>query len=386
MVDGVDDQVLEGVGDAVQHLLVDLDVLADGLQADIGAGCVGDVAQQSGQGREGPPYRDHGQGHRPVPDLGHAAAVSFDEFAQTPYAAGELVTSADEAVQGEGDIFGQGRRAVGHLAQRSGPARLFGGQLEQRASGLLDPAGAEVGLADDVEQVVDLAGRDPDRVVAWPDGVQAGGGGRWAARAVGCRRGRGCGGCRGRRSPGGRTGEGHRLRRGAEVHGRTGKLRATGLLGHPGQPWFGFSAGHDHPPGGGGDWTCHGVGQRVDRRLGPELACADRRRLTGVEGRGESGENRGEVGVGRVPRTRSWPGTCGQRLSDRIAGREQDVDELGTYGEAAVAQRPQQVLHGMGDLQDPGQAEHPGRTLDGVRVAEQAGDDLAWRAVTLERQ
>jgi hypothetical protein len=99
VVDGVDDQVLERVGDAVQDLLVDLDVLAGGLQPDGLAGGLRDVAHDPRQRREGTPHRHHRQAHRPVPHQGHAAAVPLDELAQAAHGPADLVAGADQAVQ-----------------------------------------------------------------------------------------------------------------------------------------------------------------------------------------------------------------------------------------------------------------------------------------------
>ena len=300
VVDGVDDEVLEGVGDAVQDLLVDLDVLAGGLQADGLAAAGGHVADDARQRGEGAAHRHHRQAHRAVADERHAAAVALDELAQAAHAAGQLVARADQAVQGELDVGRQGgaQRAG---AQDGGPAGLLGREGQQAAGGLLDAPGAEVGLADGVQQLVHLAGGDPDAVAGGARGLDRGG-----------------------------------------HHGGLDDRR-DGLGGHDGD---------------------HGAEHRYDDGV---LA---------VDGRRERRHDRREVVVAEL--------AAGQRPVDGVAGREQHVDEVAADGEAPVAQRAEQVLHRVADLQHAGQAEHPGGALDGVRVAEQAGDDLPRCGVALQ--
>src|SRR5439155_24028008 len=63
VVDRVGDQVLEGVGDALQDAGVQLDVLSLELQADVLAGRRGHLAHQLREARDDAPYRDHRQAH-----------------------------------------------------------------------------------------------------------------------------------------------------------------------------------------------------------------------------------------------------------------------------------------------------------------------------------
>ncbi len=164
--------MLERLGDAIQDLLVDLHVLTGRLQPDDLAGPKCHVAHDPREGREGAPDRHHRQAHRPVPDLRHAASVVLDELPQTPHSRRHLRAGADQAVQREGDIGRQRRRrAQTGLAQRLRPTGLLGGEAQQVTGGLLDAARAEVGLADDVQQLVHLVGGDPHRVAAGSDDV-----------------------------------------------------------------------------------------------------------------------------------------------------------------------------------------------------------------------
>ena len=98
------------------------------------------------------------------------------------------------------------------------------------------------------------------------------------------------------------------------------------------------------------------------------------------DGAVERGDDGGElVGADRALGAR-------QRAADALGGHEQQVDEVLADGEPAVAQRAEQVLGPVGDVDDAVEAEHPGRALDGVRVAEQARDQLPRRRVRLEPQ
>ena len=294
VVDRVDDEVLEGVGDTVEDLLVELDVLAGGDELDVLAGGLGDVAHDAGKCGEDPAHRHHREAHRPVADQRHAPAVPFDQLAQTPDGAGHLVGRADEAVQREGHVGVQrGSVLVGDLPQDSGPACLVGGQGQQGARRLLDPTGAEVGLTDDVQQVVDLGGGDADRIRGLPVG-----------RCV------------------------VDLDLLGDVHRGEGRHLAR------------VGAGH-------------GPDQGVDDRL-------EQRVVDGVVAR--------------------------QRAADAVACGEQQVDVVLADREPAVAQRAEQVLHVVGDVQHALEPEHARRALDGVGVAEQRRHDLARALVVLERE
>ena len=161
MVDGVDDQVLERVGDAVEHLLVELDVLAARTSRTSLPVAWRHVADDAGQRGEHPAYGDHRQAHRAVTHQRHAAALALDELAQIADGRGHLVAGADSRCSASG-TQAAGPRAS--LRSAADPAGLLRGEAEQRAGGLLDAARAEVGLADGVEQVVDLGRGDSHRV------------------------------------------------------------------------------------------------------------------------------------------------------------------------------------------------------------------------------
>src|SRR5205823_4398906 len=81
VVDRIDDEVLESVGDAVEDLLVELDVFTGHLDADLLARGRRDVTRDTWQGREDAAHRHHREAHRAVTHLGHVTAVTFGEFA-----------------------------------------------------------------------------------------------------------------------------------------------------------------------------------------------------------------------------------------------------------------------------------------------------------------
>ncbi len=110
MVDGVDDQVLERLGDAVQDLLVDLDVLTGGLQPDHLSGPLRHITHDPGERGEGAPDRHHRKAHGPVADLRHAAPVVLDQLAQPPDSGRHLRPGPDQPVQRERHVGRQRRR------------------------------------------------------------------------------------------------------------------------------------------------------------------------------------------------------------------------------------------------------------------------------------
>ena len=80
------------------------------------------------------------------------------------------------------------------------------------------------------------------------------------------------------------------------------------------------------------------------------------------------------------------PGRAGQRPADALGGDEQHVDEVLADRRAGRREGAEQVLGAVGDVDDAVQAEHPGRALDGVGVAEQPAHQLARRRVRLQPQ
>ena len=135
-----------------------------------------------------------------------------------------------------------------------------------------------------------------------------------------------------------------------------------------------------HPPGRHPDRVAPAAAQVV--RLGQLLLGEPRHDDRVVAG--ERGVQRGDDGGELLVTDR--PGRAGHRAADALGRDEQHVDEVGTHGEPAVLERTQQVLGPVGDIDDTGQAEHPGRALDGVCVAEQPSHQLPRGRVCLEAQ
>ena len=113
----------------------------------------------------------------------------------------------------------------------------------------------------------------------------------------------------------------------------------------------------------------------LDRRRARARRPGPRRRARGRARRATAARSSGSTGcVG-----------AGHRAADAVGGGEQQVDEVACGRQPAVAQRAEQVLGRGGRVRATAvEAQHAGRALDGVRVAEQTGDELARRAVRLE--
>jgi hypothetical protein len=77
---------------------------------------------------------------------------------------------------------------------------------------------------------------------------------------------------------------------------------------------------------------------------------------------------------------------AGDRPADAVDGGKQQVDVVAANLEPSVAQGAEQIFRGVGGLEHLGQTHHAGRPLDGVRVAEQTGDQLTWSAVGFQLQ
>ncbi len=134
-----------------------------------------------------------------------------------------------------------------------------------------------------------------------------------------------------------------------------------------------------HPPGGHPDGLAAAraeavtVGVLVDPR---QLGDHDRG-LTGTGGLQGRDDRRQVLGADRAV-------CAGHRPGDALGGDEEHVDEVLARGHPPVPQRPEQVLGEVSHLDDGVQAQHPGRPLDGVRVPEQARDELLGRRGVLE--
>ena len=321
--DRVDDEVFEGVSDTVEHLLVQLDILAAQLEPDVFSRAGRDITHDAGQRREDAADRDHRQSHRAVAHERHPAAVPFDELAQAAHRGGQLVTDTDEPVQGEGDVCGQAECvASDDLAQRRDPPRLLRRQCKERARRLLDAPGTEIGLAHRIKQVIDLGGTHPHRVGGPP-----------------------------------RVSDPPRVSGPARVGGPPRRDAVERLGRDPlkrnsrDRPDSRDSRRHGHRV-----LARYGPAERVDERLQRGIA----------------------KGLGS--------GLSREGMGDPVAGGEQEVDEVPAHREPLVPERAEQVLHRVGDAKDAVQAQHPRRALHRVGVAEEPGDDLAWRAVALERE
>ena len=165
VVDRVDDEVLEGVGDPVEHLLVELDVLAHQVEPDVLAGRARDVADQlaGAPQRPGVPGPSPGPSRRRAPArAGHANPRRVRALMPGRL---HLVGDRHHAVDGRFDFTGQGAAAGRHcVAQCTQPVLLVGRQGDDAFRVLLHPARIEFSLTDDIEQVVDTLRRDPHGV------------------------------------------------------------------------------------------------------------------------------------------------------------------------------------------------------------------------------
>ena len=119
----------------------------------------GDLAHQLREARHHAPYRDHRQPHRTV---AHRADLGLGVLQPSAQVAGrglQAVAEGDQGVHVAGDLVAA-LAAVQHgLAQHAAPLRVLGGDRRQPADHALQPAQLELGLPDDVEQVVHAPGR-----------------------------------------------------------------------------------------------------------------------------------------------------------------------------------------------------------------------------------
>ena len=74
------------------------------------------------------------------------------------------------------------------------------------------------------------------------------------------------------------------------------------------------------------------------------------------------------------------------QLPHAVDGAQQGVDRRRGALRIAAAQPLEDLLHGVGDPQDVGQADHRGGTLQGVGLAEHRGEQLLVLAVALQLQ
>jgi hypothetical protein len=74
------------------------------------------------------------------------------------------------------------------------------------------------------------------------------------------------------------------------------------------------------------------------------------------------------------------------QLTHPVDGAEHRVDHRRGGGAVAAAQPLQDLLHGVGDPEDVGHPDHRGRPLQGVRLPEHRGEQLAVVAVALQLQ
>ena len=215
------------------------------------------------------------------------------ELTQVARRGEQLVVDGDQP--GQRDAMASSPSVAAGSASRSDRSQreLSVAIASMPCAGALEPAGVELGLADDVDQLVDLGGRDPHRVAA-------------AAQRV---------------------------------------VDAVVLVDDRAESSCG---------------TTTGSSPASARCIASASAC-----------RCSSGT--GSSTPGSAPAMPSQDG-------------EQQVDEVAADRQPAVAKRAEQVLGVVRDREDLGQAEHPGRALDGVGVAEQARDDLARRGMRLERE
>ena len=176
VVDGVGDQVAQRVGDAVEHPGVELDVLPG--EHERGRPCAARVprrrrqlADQLREAGDDPAHRHHRQAHRAVADIGEPALRRPRRGpSSSRLAAPSWSPSDDQRVHGVGHARGvcSPLRWPCEAASRSARAQRrwsAASAASSRPCGR-DPADVELGLADDVEQVVHPAGGHADRVAA----------------------------------------------------------------------------------------------------------------------------------------------------------------------------------------------------------------------------
>ena len=113
----------------------------------------------------------------------------------------------------------------------------------------------------------------------------------------------------------------------------------------------------------------------VPVRRGLEGETGDDDGVDAGEGGVERGHDVGHDG-GRDPALRARQGSA-----ERVRGHQQEVDEVATDRDPAVADHAEEVLGAVGHGDDRIEAEHARRPLDRVGVAEERGDDPAGRGV-----
>ena len=123
VVDGVGHEVLERVGDAVEHAGVQLDVLALEDQGDVLAGRRGDLTHELGEGGDDPADRHHRQAHGAVAHAGELVLGVLDAAAQLAGGRGQLVPERHQAGDGVGHVRRRARRHRPRRCARSWPSR-----------------------------------------------------------------------------------------------------------------------------------------------------------------------------------------------------------------------------------------------------------------------
>ena len=165
VIDRVDHEVLQRIGDTVEHLLVELDVLSYEIEPHVLAGRARDIAHQPREGGDHPTHRHHRQAHRAVAHQGEPTTRVFDQRAQLMPRLLHLVGHGHDVVDGIFDVARQTRTTRCHrVAQRPQPTLLVGGKRNNPFGVLLDSARVELSLTDHVEQVVNPLRGDPHRV------------------------------------------------------------------------------------------------------------------------------------------------------------------------------------------------------------------------------
>ena len=180
VVDRVDDEVLERVGDPVEHLLVELDVLADQLEPYVLAG-----ARWRRRGRSAAaPANTRRTGTIARPMESSRTRAIWPRWPSTssrsPRAVSRMpVVGWEQPVQRRASPRRRAARRRGSRCSALLHLAWSVAMRQQLGRGLLDPAGAQLGLADDVEQAVHLLAGHPYRVAAGACACR-----RWSSTSV----------------------------------------------------------------------------------------------------------------------------------------------------------------------------------------------------------